>query len=160
MALSEMNVHTNGQSVDPQIDYSYFPQLSGHLLGLAHLRATQICIKVLEPLKLTPKQYVAIEFISKNPHISQKEIAKHIGTTPTVLVNVLDVLTKRGYVQRQPSLRDRRQHTVAVTEAGLAILDEVRRMAFEAEELFIEETGLTPDERSQLLVLLRKMTKR
>ena len=54
------------------IDYSYLTQLVGHLSGLAHLRATQLCSAELAELELTPKQFVALEFISKNQTITQK----------------------------------------------------------------------------------------
>ena len=142
------------------INYSYLPQLVGHLVGLAHLQATQLHTEALAELDLSPKQFVALEFISNNPYISQKEIAHHIGTTPAVMVNILDVLTKRGYVERLRSQQDRRCHFVRLTEAGLAILEDLHRIAFEVETLFSQETGLTLAEREVLIRILRKMTKR
>jgi DNA-binding MarR family transcriptional regulator len=48
----------------------------------------------MEPLQLTPKQFVAMEFISKNPCISQKNIAENIGTAPVVIVGILDSLSE------------------------------------------------------------------
>ena len=59
---------------DSKIDYSYLPDLVGHLVGLIHLHATQLCGEAMSPLGLTPKQFVTLEFISKNPEISQKDI--------------------------------------------------------------------------------------
>jgi hypothetical protein len=81
-------------SFDKSIDYSFLPELVGHLLGLAQVEITQLCTEVMEPLQSTPKQFVAMEFISKNPCISQKNIAENIGTAPVVIVGILDSLSE------------------------------------------------------------------
>jgi DNA-binding MarR family transcriptional regulator len=50
--------------------------------------------EVKEPLQLTPKQFVAMEFISKNPCISKKNIAENIKTDPTMMVGISDSLSE------------------------------------------------------------------
>lgn len=145
---------------DKPIDYSYLPELVGHLLGLAHVSVTQLCTEVMQPLKLTPKQFVAMEFISKNPCISQKNIAENIGTAPAVMVGILDYLSKRGLLERKRSPHDRREFFVQLTPEGMALLDEIRRMAFEVEGLFQERTGMTDEERATILRVLRRITNR
>ena len=145
---------------DKPIDYSYLPELVGHLLGLAHVAITQLCTEVMEPLKLTPKQFVAMEFISKNPCISQKNIAENIGTAPAVMVGILDDLSKRGLLKRKRSPHDRREYYVQLTPKGMSMLAEIRRMAFEVEDLYQEKTGMTDEERATILPILRKITNR
>lgn len=145
---------------DKPVDYSYLPKLVGHLLGLAHLEITQLCTEVMEPLQLTPKQFVALEFISKNPCISQKNIAENIGTSPAVMVGILDALSQRGLLKRKRSPHDRREHYVQLTPEGMNMLTEIRQLAFEVEELYKEKTGLTRDERETILCILKKMTNR
>ena len=145
---------------DKLIDYSYLPELVGHLLGLAHVAITQLCTEVMEPLQLTPKQFVAMEFISKNPCISQKNIAENIGTAPAVMVGILDYLSKRGLLKRKRSPHDRREYYVQLTPKGMDMLEEIRRMAFEVEDLYQEKTGMTNEERATILAILRKITNR
>jgi DNA-binding MarR family transcriptional regulator len=145
---------------DKPIDYSYLPELVGHLLGLAHVAITQLCTEVMEPLQLTPKQFVAMEFISKNPCISQKNIAENIGTAPAVMVGILDDLSKRGLLKRKRSPHDRREYYVQLTPKGMSMLAEIRKMAFEVEDLYQEKTGMTDEERATILPILRKMTNR
>jgi DNA-binding MarR family transcriptional regulator len=147
-------------SFDKPIDYSYLPELVGHLMGLAHLEITQLCTEVMEPLKLTPKQFVAMEFISKNPCISQKNIAENIGTAPAVMVGILDYLSERKLLKRVRSPHDRREYYVQLTPKGMDMLDEIRRMAFEVEDLYQEKTGLTDEDRETILPILRKITNR
>ena len=142
------------------IDYSYLPELIGHLLGLAHVAITQLCTEVMEPLRLTPKQFVAMEFISKNPCISQKNIAENIGTAPAVMVGILDDLSKRGLLKRKRSPHDRREYYVQLTPKGLSMLAEIRRLAFEVESTYQQKTGMTDEERATILPILRKITNR
>jgi len=157
--VSEFTTNCEDTS-DKPIDYSYLPDLVGHLLGLAHVAITQLCTEVMEPLRLTPKQFVAMEFISKNPCISQKNIAENIGTAPAVMVGILDDLSKRGLLKRKRSPHDRREYYVQLTPKGMDMLDEIRRMAFEVEDLYQEKTGMTDEERATLLPILRKITNR
>lgn len=147
-------------SFDKPIDYGYLPELVGHLLGLAHLEITQLCSEVMEPLQLTPKQFVAMEFISKNPCVSQKNIAENIGTAPAVMVGILNALSERGLLKRKRSPHDRREYYVQLTPKGLGMLAEIRQMAFEVEDLFQARTGLTDEERETILPILRKITDR
>jgi DNA-binding MarR family transcriptional regulator len=147
-------------SFDKPIDYSYLPELVGHLLGLAHLEITQLCTEVMEPLQLTPKQFVAMEFISKNPCISQKNIAENIGTAPAVMVGILDYLSERKLLKRVRSPHDRREYYVQLTAKGQDMLEEIKRMAFEVEDLYQAKTGLTDKERASILSILRKITNR
>lgn len=141
-------------------NYSYLSQLIGHMSGLAHLRATQLFTDELSKLDLTPKQVIALEFISNNPTITQKEIARHIGTTPTVMVGVLDTLTERGFVERLRSAEDRRRHSVVVTNAGQAILPKIKKAAKAVETQLLTESSLTKKEWESLVHLMQKLTNR
>ena len=157
--MTEVNTDCENPS-NKLVDYSYLPELVGHLLGLAHLEISQLCTEVMEPLQLTPKQFVALEFISKNPCISQKNIAENIGTAPAVMVGILDTLSERGLLKRKRSPHDRREYFIQLTPKGLNMLTEIRRMAFEVEELYQERTGMNQAERATILSILRKMTNR
>jgi DNA-binding MarR family transcriptional regulator len=142
------------------VDYSYLAELVGHNLGIAYVMVCQVFARVFKDLDMTPKQFVALEFISKNPHVSQKDIATHIGTTPTAMVAIMDNLTERGFLERGRSQADRRRHEIRLTQDGQAILGDLRRRAFEVEDAFAADANLSPDERKRLLCLLRKITRR
>jgi DNA-binding MarR family transcriptional regulator len=157
--VTELNDECEDASNKP-IDYSYLPELVGHLLGLAHLEISQLCTEVMEPLQLTPKQFVAMEFISKNPCISQKNIAENIGTAPAVMVGILDYLSECQLLKRVRSPHDRREYNVQLTPKGMDMLEEIQRMAFEVEDLYQEKTGLTDEDRTTILTILRKITNR
>ncbi|MEM8861956.1 MAG: MarR family transcriptional regulator [Chloroflexota bacterium] len=142
------------------VNYGYLVRLVGHLSGLSHLRATQLFTEALDEIKLTPKQAIALEFIAHNPTDSQKEIANHIGTTPTVMVGVLDALTRQGLVERVRSNIDRRRHSVKLTETGEAIRQKIKDAAFFVEEQLFAESNLSAEEWEHLIHLMRKLTNR
>lgn len=152
------NIKSNAQKTE--FNYSYLPELTGHLLGLAHLKSTRICNDRMARVGLTTKQFVALEFIACNPHISQRKIAEQIGVTSQLMVNILDFLAQKGFVERVRSTTDRRQHTIQITPTGEAVLPKMRELAFEVESLFEAETGLSADEMQSLIAILRKATKR
>ena len=146
--------------VAASVDFSYWPHIVGHLSGLLHLRATQIAVEVMQPLGLVPKQFVALDFISKNPTLSQKEMAEYIGTTAPMMVHVLDALSERGLVKRVRSETDRRKQHMRLTAAGEALLDEIKERALEADRALLDSAEITPTEKETLLKLLRRLTDR
>jgi DNA-binding MarR family transcriptional regulator len=76
------------------------------------------------------------------------------------MVGILDDLSKRGLLKRMRSPHDRREYYVQLTPKGVSLLAEIRRMAFEVEDLYQEKTGLTDEERATILPILRKITNR
>ncbi len=140
--------------------YGYLPELVGHLLGLAHIQATNLCSHNLAELRITPKQAVSLYFVSKNSETMQKDLATGVGTSPTVMVGILDVLEKRGFLSRAHSKQDRRSQIVTLTAKGNAALPLVKEALFVTETQIDESSSLSTEERQQLLKLLRKLVKR
>ena len=76
------------------------------------------------------------------------------------MVGILDTLSERGLLKRKRSPHDRREYYVQLTQKGLEMLAEIRRMAFEVENLYQKKTGMTDEERETILPILRKITNR
>jgi DNA-binding MarR family transcriptional regulator len=70
-------------------------------------------------------------------------------------VHTVDALQRRNLIERQPDPTDRRRHAVALTPAGRAALDDLRRAGDEVEEQLLD--CLTPTERGALHQTLRKL---
>ena len=129
----------------------------GHLASLTFVEATEIGIKHLAKIELTPKESTILEFISNNRDASQKEIAQQTGTKQSLLVNILDTLTARGLLVRERSIVDRRRQTVRLTEAGQGLRGRIRELQHAANEELIEKAGLSAEEEQTLVTLLRKV---
>jgi DNA-binding MarR family transcriptional regulator len=112
---------------------------------------------VFADLGLSSKQFCALEFIARNPTVSQTELAQHIGTTSVTMVKLLDDLTRRGLLTRTTDPANRRRHKISLTPAGRALLPKLKQRALEVEQRVAQRHGLTQLDQTQLLRLLRKI---
>ena len=148
------------KAVLAEINYGYLPDLLGHLVSLSSLTATKLANQKLEALALTSKQAVCLYFISLNPETRQKDLASGVGTSPSVMVGILDVLETRGFIRRVTSKEDRRAQFIAISDSGRAILPKIQACFFETEAKLDKASQLSPEERQDLLRLLRKLSHR
>ncbi|SDH45713.1 DNA-binding transcriptional regulator, MarR family [Sinosporangium album] len=109
---------------------------------------------------LTPTQLATLVAVDRHSAITPGELAEQEKVQPPSMTRVIAALAARGLVSRTPHPTDRRQVTVTVTEAGLALLKEERRLkeAWLAQRL----KELTPEERTvlrQAAPILEKLSK-
>ncbi|MEM7582342.1 MAG: MarR family transcriptional regulator [Acidobacteriota bacterium] len=131
-------------------------EMVGFNLRLAYNQATQLFARAFDDLDLAPIQFAALEFISRNPGTSQKDIARHIGTTPPVLVGPLERLERRDWIVRSRGTTDRRRARVQLTPAGERIMRDVEERVRRVDSEL--SSRLTARERDRLLTLLRKLS--
>ena len=141
-------------------NYSYLPDIVGHLSALIFVKATEIAMTHLKELELTTKEFVTLEFIANNPAISQRKIAAATGTKPQLLVKILDDLTGKGLLIRYRSTSDRRLQHVKLTNKGEQLRGRIRELAFAADKELLEQAGFDEQEKADLLRLMRKLADR
>lgn len=90
--------------------------------------------------------------------LTPSEISDRVLVASATMTATLDVLERRGWIERRPNPSDRRSVLVSITEAGREATDRllpgVRTVEREAMSL------LSPQERDQLLLLLAKVLDR
>ncbi|MFG1678524.1 MarR family winged helix-turn-helix transcriptional regulator [Nonomuraea sp. NPDC049269] len=79
----------------------------GFLLGKLGQQANGQFADRLAPLGLRPRHCAVLEFLSGGPR-AQLELAKAVGVTASVVVDMLDELEKLGAVRRVRDTADRR----------------------------------------------------
>lgn len=67
---------------------------------------------------ITVDQWLALLVIDKYSELSQVEIARMIFKDYASLTRMIDLLVKRGYLQRKPNPKDRRRHLLELTPKG------------------------------------------
>ncbi len=87
--------------------------------------------------------------------VSQREIAQRLRVDKSHLSARIDQLASAGLVTRAPDPVDRRRHRVLLSEAGHALLDELRTAAHESQRPLL--APLTPAEAATLEKLLRQV---
>ena len=103
---------------------------------------------------LTPVQYGALTAISDRPGLDQATLANHIAYDRVTIGGVVDRLVQKRLVRREISATDRRARELYLTEAGSKMLEEVRPIMRDTQELLLQ--GLDSDERVNFMRMLRK----
>ncbi len=86
--------------------------------------------------------------------MAMKELGKRMHCDPSFVTLVADMLEKRGLARREPHPADRRVKNLVLTDDGLTLK---HRLEAEIAKRMPWNHGLSDDERTQLVALLRKM---
>jgi DNA-binding MarR family transcriptional regulator len=73
---------------------------------------------------LTVDQWVLIDHIYRKQGISQNELAEMTFKDPPTVTRIIDLLEKKGLVERGPAAGDRRKFNLFLTKDGQAIYNQ------------------------------------
>jgi DNA-binding MarR family transcriptional regulator len=118
------------------------------LLRPSLLRLTRIIRNQRVDISVSLTQLSAMSTLHKRGSMSAGELASCERVQPPSMTKVLSNLEDRGLVRRDAHPGDRRQAIIAITEAGIALLDSERRSR--DTWLSLRLAQLTPDERALL----------
>jgi DNA-binding MarR family transcriptional regulator len=100
-------------------------------------------------------QLAVLFLIEANPMAKQTLLAHAIDVERSTMVRIVDQLVAVGFVERTPDPADRRVAAPTLTEKGAAyVARAVERIAIHERRI---ARGLTREERTQLLALLRRV---
>jgi DNA-binding MarR family transcriptional regulator len=128
--------------------------LVGYQLRRAFLRSNSLFTKLAGETGLAPGQYGVLKLIQLNPGRSQTEIAQAAGLDRSSLTQMLDLMAKRGWVERRPG-PDRRTVSLHPTEAGVAVCEATGPKVAEHEAAV--RGDLTDAEAATLVALLKRV---
>lgn len=131
------------------------PRSSAFLLAQLGAHAAARFAERLAPLDLTPPLAGVLRLVAREPGVSQRALARHLGAAPSRVVGLVDELEDRGLVARSRSEQDRRVHELRLTVEGEGVLTELSAVA-RAHDREITAT-LTADERRELRRLLGQL---
>jgi DNA-binding MarR family transcriptional regulator len=122
------------------------PELAGHLRLVIVRTARRL--RQEAGVELSPSLTAALATVGRHGPLTPSELAARERIQRPTATRVLARLEELGLTVRTPDPQDRRSSLVAETEAGSALLDELRtrKTAFLAERL----DGLDADERAVL----------
>lgn len=125
----------------------------GFLLRLANGVSQEQLSRRLGELDLRTTLYSLMLIIHENPGLKQQEVGQTLSIQQPNLVALINELVERGLVTRAVNADDRRSYSLALTPAGVKLLQQARR-AHEANERKLAEAvrPLSPDQFRQALV--------
>lgn len=127
----------------------------GFLLAMVKGGAESICLNILSPLGLPPRQYGLLAVLATEGALSQQELAEWVRTDRTTMVAMIDSMEQRGWVRRERNPADRRAYLLQLTPAGKRIQARGSQLMDRAEDELLET--LSSKEREQFIALLGKV---
>lgn len=83
---------------------------------------------------VTVDQWLVLKNLSENELLSQTELANLVFKDHPTLTRIIDLLCKKGYVERLPHPQDRRSFQLLLTESGSAKVFELKPKILEIRE--------------------------
>ncbi|MHA7130224.1 MarR family winged helix-turn-helix transcriptional regulator [Algoriphagus namhaensis] len=83
---------------------------------------------------VTVDQWLVLKNLSENGHLSQTQLANLVFKDHPTLTRILDLLCKKGYVERVPHPQDRRSFHLHLTETGIEKVRDLRPQILEIRE--------------------------
>jgi DNA-binding MarR family transcriptional regulator len=83
---------------------------------------------------VTVDQWLVLKNLSENELLSQTELANLVFKDNPTLTRIIDLLCKKGYVERVPHPQDRRSFQLHLTESGLDKVSDLKPKILEIRE--------------------------
>lgn len=143
------------QAVTPGLDLDGLDSVLGLHIGTANTLFVTRLEKLLEPMKVTPKQVAILWLVNANPGVKQTELSRFFKIERPTVHQFVRNLMRNGFLINEPSKLDRRAGGLWLTEEGDIVLAAARRM-ITSDELALTAC-LTGNEKSELYRLLMKV---
>ncbi|ONI87887.1 hypothetical protein ALI144C_08095 [Actinosynnema sp. ALI-1.44] len=109
----------------------------------------------IAPLGLASRPIRVLTALRVNAGMSQQALGTLLGLAPAATSQVSDDLERRGLVERRRKPGDRRAYTLRLTQRGEEVLAQVDAGMRDVQQALLR--GLRPEQRRDLLVLLRRL---
>lgn len=108
---------------------------------------------------VTPMHGWIMEYLYRNSDtpVFQRDIEREFSITRSTVTNILQLMERKGYIERQSVPQDARLKRLVLTEKGACIREKTMQALHQTDE-FVESL-LTPEENAELLRLLNKLRK-
>jgi MarR family transcriptional regulator, transcriptional regulator for hemolysin len=108
-------------------------------------------------LDITVEQWILLKIIHESHSISQRDLADKSLRDPASITRTLDLVEKKGFVDRQAVPGDRRQYNIVLTKKGLDFILKHLPVVNQHRQKSVE--GLSDNEVKTLTKLLYKIQK-
>jgi MarR family transcriptional regulator for hemolysin len=86
----------------------------------------------LEKHDITAEQWNVLLRLSKEDSINQKQLSCKVDKDQPTVVRILDILERKGLIERKQSLGDRRAFIIQITEKGMDVKEDVQPLVQDA----------------------------
>ena len=111
--------------------------------------------EVVEGIGLDSRSAMLLWNVALDEGRSQRQLAAAVHLPPSRIVEMVDALEARGWIERRTTAEDRRTRELHLTAKGRKAVDQIVEAGTAHEERFT--AGLDRDERAALAALLAKL---
>jgi DNA-binding MarR family transcriptional regulator len=137
------------------LNTEFLESLLGYNARRASLTILQVVFERMATLGLRPVEFSMLSLIHHNPGITSRRLSEALAIQPPNLVGKVANMLQRGWITRQTDAQDKRALVLTLSPEGLAIIEKAEKLAEELEKA--ASVQLTEDERSSLIMLLKKV---
>lgn len=128
----------------------------GHLINMISNKVKRLADENLINENVTIEQVKVMAMIHRNGGtVSQKEIELAFGVRRSTVTSAMQILEKKGYIERSSNPDDSRSKLVTLTKEGVKKNEKLRSFMNTLEENLLE--GMSKSERDTLQKLLEKV---
>ena len=117
------NQDTSG-ALAPPLNYTYVQAIISALRELDHFQAKHSKAMLLR-YDITLSQFLCLQALEYGSTLNVSDLAEIVSLTSSTLIGILDRLEKRGLIERERDVSDRRNLKIQISHAGLKLIDEV-----------------------------------
>ena len=131
----------------------------GILIKRASLEVEKTALAILAPYGMNLTQYKIIVYLYHAPpaFTRQVDLERAFSMTNPSVTSVLHTLEKKGMIQREENPEDKRSNVISLTDKAIGMQVEMEVLGEKLEEAITK--NLSPEERTTLIVLLKKCCK-
>jgi len=116
----------------------------GFYIGNMYRKMVQHISVQLRPFDITTEQFAILFQLNKSDGINQKELALRTSKDQPTITRILDVLGRKGLVEKKMCPNDRRAFLISVTAQGRELMEQAIPVENKALEQVFE--GIEPEQ--------------
>jgi DNA-binding MarR family transcriptional regulator len=110
---------------------------AGFLLNRSGRIIREMNTAALAPLGLSVREFGLLRIIASEGPLSQQSLGEKHNTDRTTIVELIDLLEKREFVQRSVNTKDRRAYLIYLTPRGKRVLAKAIKVTHHQQERFL-----------------------
>lgn len=106
-------------------------------------------------IDITPEQFAMLSTLVEKGELAQKELASHTFKDAPTVSRIIDLLVKKGWINRVADADDRRKYILSLTPAGSSIFEQASPIVHDARE--VGWNGLSDEDYNKLTSILERV---
>jgi len=112
--------------------------------------------QISRKVKLTRSETRVMKFFNQDNTLTAINLANALALTKSRITFLINSLTEKGLIKREPDIRDRRFQIISATKKGMRVLDKINQ--FQLQLCADEFSMFTEEELDEFIRLLIKFT--